>query len=68
MILQACASFSISTHCFRHEAKRIDDNAGVAELLLALTRAQCNWGFALCFLFLRNVKGCGWNHKRVYRI
>ena len=26
------------------------------------------WGFGLCFLFLRNVKGYGWNHKRVYRI
>ncbi len=22
----------------------------------------------LCFLDLRNVKGFGWNHKRVYRI
>ncbi len=22
----------------------------------------------LCFLYLRNVKGYGWNHKRVYRI
>ncbi len=27
-----------------------------------------NWGFGLCFLYLRNVKGFGWNHKRVYRI
>ena len=27
-----------------------------------------NWGFKLCFLYLRNVKGYGWNHKRVYRI
>jgi len=25
-------------------------------------------GFGLCFLYLRNVKGYGWNHKRVYRI
>ena len=24
--------------------------------------------FGLCFLHLRNVKGFGWNHKRVYRI
>jgi len=22
----------------------------------------------VCFLYLRNVKGFGWNHKRVYRI
>jgi hypothetical protein len=27
-----------------------------------------DWGFGLCFLHLRNVKGYGWNHKRVYRI
>jgi putative transposase len=25
-------------------------------------------GFGLCFLYLRNVKGYRWNHKRVYRI
>ena len=24
--------------------------------------------FGLCFLYLRNLKGFGWNHKRVYRI
>jgi putative transposase len=33
-----------------------------------LTDNQRNWGFGLCFLFLRNVRGYGWNHKRVYRI
>ncbi len=27
-----------------------------------------NWGFGLCFDYLRNVLGYGWNHKRVYRI
>ena len=27
-----------------------------------------NWGFGLCFLYLRNVQGRRWNHKRVYRI
>jgi len=25
-------------------------------------------GGGLCFLYLRNVKGFGWNHKRIYRI
>ena len=25
-------------------------------------------GFGLCFLYLRNIKGFGWNHKRIYRI
>jgi putative transposase len=33
-----------------------------------LNESQRNWGFGLSFLYLRNVKGFGWNHKRVYRI
>ncbi len=35
---------------------------------LRITHHQRNWGFSLCFLFLRNVKGFTWNHKRVYRL
>ena len=30
--------------------------------------AHKTWGFGLCFLHLRNVKGFPWNYKRVYRI
>ena len=33
-----------------------------------MTQAYKNRGFGLCFLYLRNVKGFPWNHKRVYRI
>ena len=40
----------------------------VADWLLRLTEANKQWGFGLCFLYLRNVKEFGWNHKRVYRI
>jgi len=36
--------------------------------LIRLTHNQRNWGFGLCFLYLRNVKGYGWNNKRVYQI
>ena len=36
--------------------------------MLRLTSAYRDWGFGLCFLHLRNVKGFAWNHKRVYRI
>jgi len=36
--------------------------------LLRLTDNHRNWGFGLCYLYLRNVKGFKWNHKRVYRI
>jgi putative transposase len=40
----------------------------IADWLLRLTEANKQWGFGLCFLYLRNVKGFSWNHKRVYRI
>ena len=33
-----------------------------------MTENKRTWGFGLCFLYLRNVQGYGWNHKRVYRI
>ena len=44
------------------------ENAQVADWLLRLTNTHKRWGFGLCFLYLRNVKGFRWNHKRVYRI
>jgi putative transposase len=43
-------------------------NALVANWLLKLTQVHKRWGFGLCFMYLRNVKGYFWNHKRVYRI
>ncbi|PSJ15778.1 hypothetical protein C7H79_17155 [Nitrosomonas supralitoralis] len=43
-------------------------NRITVDLLLRLTYSQRNWGLVLCFLYLRNVKGFPWNHKRVYRI
>jgi putative transposase len=39
-----------------------------ANWLLRLTQTYKRWGFGLCFIYLRNSKGFGWNHKRVYRI
>ena len=42
--------------------------AEIADWLEKLTGKRRTWGFGLCFLYLRNVKGFGWNHKRVYRI
>lgn len=64
----ACALFGISETCYRYQARLSTENALIADWLLRLTHNQRNWGFGLCFLFLRNVKGFGWNHKRVYRI
>lgn len=64
----ACAAFVISETCYRYQPKLADENAEIADWLIRLTHNQRNWGFGLCFLYLRNVKGYGWNHKRVYRI
>jgi putative transposase len=44
------------------------DNTLIADWLLRLTTANRTWGFGLCFLYLRNVNGYDYNHKRVYRI
>jgi len=63
-----CRTFLISETCYRYKPKLSNDNEKIADLLLGLTQNQRNWGFGLCFLYLRNVKGYPWNHKRVYRI
>jgi len=64
----ACMTFGISQTCYRYEAKGPGENRQIADWLLRLTQTHKRWGFGLCFLYLRNVKGYGWNHKRVYRI
>ena len=64
----ACAVFQISETCYRYKRKLSAENIRIADWLIRLTDNQRNWGFGLCFLFLRNVKGFRWNHKRVYRI
>ena len=64
----ACDTYGISETCYRYQAKWPDENAEIADWLLRLTTAYRDWGFGICFLHLRNVKGFGWNHKRVYRI
>ena len=67
-IRRACSDFAISETCYRYQPKLSAENQQIAEWLIRLTHNQRNWGFGLCFLYLRNVKGFGWNHKRVYRI
>ena len=64
----SCELFSISEACYRYKPKLSDENTIIANWLLRLAHNQRNWGFGLCFLYLRNVKGYVWNHKRVYRI
>jgi putative transposase len=63
-----CSVFGISESYYHYQTKLSTENAEIADWLLRLTTANRRWGFGLCFLYLRNVKGFGWNHKRVYRI
>ena len=67
-IALACRTFGVSETCYRYSPKLDGENDRIADLLVGLTAAHRNWGFGLCFLYLRNVRGHGWNHKRVYRI
>ena len=64
----ACQAFGISESCYRYERTQDAENAEVANWLLRLTDNHRSWGFGLCYLYLRNVRGFKWNHKRVYRI
>jgi len=64
----ACEMFRVSETCYRYIAKRDLENEAIADWLMRLTDNHRTWGFGLCFLYLRNVKGFPWNHKRVYRI
>ena len=67
-IALACRTFGLSETCYRYTRKLDDENAAIADLLVGLTQTRRTWGFGLCFLYLRNIKGHAWNHKRVYRI
>src|SRR5574344_2878587 len=64
----ACSCLGISESCFYYQSKLNAENEQIADWLLRLTDNKKRWGFGLCFLYLRNVKGFKWNHKRVYRI
>lgn len=61
----ACRTFEVSETCYRYSARLNDENEQIADLLIGLTRAKKTWGFGLCFLHRRNVRGHHWNHKRV---
>lgn len=64
----ACAAVGVSETCYRYRSKLSSENTEIADWLLRLTDSHQSWGFGLCFLYLRNIKGFEWNHKRVYRI
>lgn len=67
-IRMVCAVFDISQTCYRYTPQLIDDNTLIANWLIDLTDKRRDWGFGMCFDYLRNVKKFKFNHKRVYRI
>lgn len=64
----ACTTFMISESCYYYQPKLQAENGLIADSLLEIVEREKNWGFKLCFFYLRNEKGYKWNHKRVYRI
>jgi len=64
----ACSALGISESSYYYQAQLSTENEEIADWLLRLTELHKRWGFGLCYLYLRNVKGFVWNHKRVYRI
>lgn len=54
--------------CYRYQPKLSDDNELITDWVVTLTDRKKAWGFGLCYLHLRHVKGFGRNHKRVCRI
>ncbi|ELV07407.1 Low calcium response locus protein T [Wohlfahrtiimonas chitiniclastica SH04] len=63
-----CIAFNISEKCYRYQSKLKDENALIAAKLVELTDENRDWGFGICFAYLRHVAQYRWNHKRVYRI
>ena len=64
----ACKLFVVSESCYRYQPQLNAENDLIAGWLLRITDNQRNWGFGLCYLHLRNVKGFRFNHKKVYRV
>lgn len=61
----ACDAFGISEKCYRYQTKLSGVNQQIADWLLRLTHNQRNWGFGVCYLYLRNVKGFKWKLPRL---
>ncbi len=64
----ACLALGICETCYRYQPKLASENSEIADWLIQLTEKDTDWGFGMCFDYLRNVKGFHWNHNRIYRI
>jgi putative transposase len=61
-------AIKVSESCYRYESKPNNESEEIANWLTRLTDHHRNWGFGLRYLYMRNVKSFGWNHKWMYRI
>ncbi len=59
---------NVSESCFYYQEKLNAENEQIADMADNANRKQKTLGVWPMFLYLRNVKGFTWNHKRVYRI
>ena len=64
----ACRTFQISETCHRCSPVPSNENEEIADGLERLKKNKRNWRFGPCLVYLRNVQGYGWKHKRVCRI
>lgn len=51
-----CQAFSMSETCDRYQSLLSVENEELAVWLVNLTEKESDWGFGLCFDYLRNVK------------
>ena len=67
--VQACMpGFPDHQDCYRCVAKGDSRDVLSAQLLVDLTDNNRGMGFGGCYLYMRNVRGFGWNHGRAYKI
>ena len=64
----ACVAFGLSEKCYRYQAKLSSENQQIADLLIRLTPNHRNWGFGLCYLYVRNVKGLALVYRQIDRL
>jgi len=56
-IRQACQIFTISECNYCYKLVLRSENLRISNWLNRITDSQKNWGFGLCYLYLRNVRG-----------
>ena len=64
-MVSPCRALGFSETCFRYSSKHDNKNEMIADLLVGLNNAHKTWGFGLCSLNLRKLKGHARNHEQV---